>query len=105
MKKSFRILLLAMMLCLAHTAQAQIVFSTFKLKPTLLYNVKSLHLGFTCKGEKQVKYVKIEWCAVNEVGDVSTGMSPTSCCARFRVRVHFLLARSINVRQLLLISA
>ena len=76
MKKSFRILSLAMMLCLAHTAQAQIVFSTFKLKPTLLYNVKSLHLGFTCKGEKQVKYVKIEWCAVNEVGDVSTGMSP-----------------------------
>lgn len=65
-----------MMLCLAHTAQAQIVFSTFKFKPTLLYYVKSLHLGFTCKGEKQVKYVKIEWCAVNEVGDVSTGMSP-----------------------------
>lgn len=23
-----------------------------------------------------MKYVKIEWCAVNEVGDVSTGMSP-----------------------------
>lgn len=77
MKKSFRILLLAMMLCLAHTAQAQIVFSTFKFKPTLLYYVKSLHLGFTCKGEKQVKYVKIEWCAVNEIG-VEKG----SCNAR-----------------------
>ena len=39
-----------MMLCFAHTAQAQIVFSTFKFKPTLLYNVKSQHLDFTCTG-------------------------------------------------------
>ena len=67
-------LLLAMML-VAHTAKAQVVFSTFKLKPTILYTSKALHVSFTCDGEKKVKYVKVEWCAVNDVGDVSVGVS------------------------------
>lgn len=67
-------LLLAMML-VAHTAKAQVEFSTFKLKPTILYTSKALHVSFTCDGEKKVKYVKVEWCAVNEVGDVSVGMT------------------------------
>lgn len=67
-------LLLAMML-VAHTANAQVVFSTFKLKPTILYNSKEIHVGFTCDGDKKVKYVKVEWCAVNDVGDVSQGMT------------------------------
>ena len=67
-------LLLAMML-VAHAAKAQVVFSTFKLKPTILYTSKALHVSFTCDGEKKVKYVKVEWCAVNNVGDVSQGMT------------------------------
>lgn len=71
------------MLCLAHTAQAQIVFSTFKFKPTLLYYVKSLHLGFICKGEKQVKYVKIEWCAVNEIGVEKVHAMPVNICIEY----------------------
>lgn len=76
MKNIFRMLLLLAMMTIAHATQAQVVFSTFKLKPTLLYTTKALHLGFTCDGEKKVKYVKVEWCAVNEVGDVSSGMTP-----------------------------
>ena len=75
MKKSMKMLLLAMML-VAHAAKAQVEFSTFKLKPTILYTSKALHVSFTCYGEKKVKYVKVEWCAVNEVGDVSVGMTP-----------------------------
>ena len=67
-------LLLAMML-VAHAANAQVVFSTFKLKPTILYTSKALHVSFTCDGEKKVKYVKVEWGAVNNVGDVSQGMT------------------------------
>lgn len=59
MKKICRSLLLLAMLTIAHAAQAQVVFSTFKLKPTLLYTTKALHVGFTCDGEKQVKYVKV----------------------------------------------
>ena len=76
MKKTFRMMLLLAMMAIAHAAKAQVVFSTFKLKPTLLYNVKALNVGFTCDGDKQVKYVKVEWCAVNDVGDVSVGMTP-----------------------------
>lgn len=76
MKKIFRMTMLLAMMAIAHATQAQVVFSTFKLKPTLLYTTKALHLGFTCDGEKKVKYVKVEWCAVNEVGDVSSGMTP-----------------------------
>lgn len=76
MKKICRCLSLLVMLTIAHAVQAQVVFSTFKLKPTLLYTTKALYVGFTCDGEKQVKYVKVEWCAVNEVGDVSSGMTP-----------------------------
>ena len=67
-------MLLAMIL-VAHTAKAQVVFSTFKLKPTILYTTKDLHAGFTCEGEKEVKYVKVEWCPVNNVGDVSVGVT------------------------------
>lgn len=76
MKKIFRMMMLLAMMLVAHTANAQVVFSTFKLKPTLLYTSKALYVGFTCDGEKKVKYVKVEWCAVNEVGDVSVGMTP-----------------------------
>ena len=76
MKKSIKMMVLLAMMIVANAAQAQVVFSTFKLKPTLLYTSKALHLGFTCDGEKKVKYVKVEWCAVNEVGDVSVGMTP-----------------------------
>ena len=76
MKRICRCLSLLVMLTIAHAAQAQVVFSTFKLKPTLLYTTKALYVSFTCDGEKQVKYVKVEWCAVNEVGDVSSGMTP-----------------------------
>ena len=76
MKKTFRMMLLLAMMTVAHAAQAQVVFSTFKLKPTLLYNVKELHLGFMCDREKVAKYVKVEWCAVNAVGDVVSGMTP-----------------------------
>ena len=64
------------MMAVANAAQAQVVFSTFKLKPTLLYTSKALYNSFTCDGEKKVKYVKVEWCAVNDVGDVSVGMTP-----------------------------
>lgn len=75
MKKSIKMMMLLAMMLVAHTAKAQVVFSTFKLKPTILYTTKALHVGFTCDGEKEVKYVKVEWCAVNEVGDVSQGMT------------------------------
>lgn len=76
MKKILRMKVLALALFLANTVNAQIEISTFKLKPTLLYTTKALHMSFTCKGEKKVKYVKVEWCAVNAVGDVSAGMTP-----------------------------
>ena len=75
MKKLMKMMLLLAMMIVAHTAKAQVVFSTFKLKPTILYTSKALHVGFTCDGEKEVKYVKVEWCAVNNVGDVSQGMT------------------------------
>ena len=75
MKKSIKMMMLLAMMLVVHTAKAQVVFSTFKLKPTILYTTKALHVGFTCDGEKEVKYVKVEWCAVNEVGDVSQGMT------------------------------
>ena len=76
MKKSIKMMVLLAMMLVAHTAKAQVVLSTFKLKPTILYTSKALHAGFTCDGEKEVKYVKVEWCAVNLVGDVSEGMTP-----------------------------
>ena len=75
MKKSMKMMMLFAMILVAHTAKAQVLFSTFKLKPTILYTSKALHVGFTCDGEKEVKYVKVEWCAVNNVGDVSQGMT------------------------------
>ena len=75
MKKSMKMMLMLAMMLVAHTAKAQVVFSTFKLKPTILYTSKALHVSFTCDGEKKVKYVKVEWCAVNNVGDVSQGMT------------------------------
>ena len=75
MKKSMKMMLLLAMMLVAHAAKAQVEFSTFKLKPTILYTSKALHVSFTCYGEKKVKYVKVEWCAVNEVGDVSVGMT------------------------------
>ena len=75
MKKSIKMMMLLAMMIVAHTANAQVVFSTFKLKPTILYTTKELHAGFRCEGEKEVKYVKVEWSAVNEVGDVSVGMT------------------------------
>ena len=75
MKKAMKMMMLLAMMLVAHTANAQVVFSTFKLKPTILYTSKALHVGFTCDGEKEVKYVKVEWCAVNNVGDVSQGMT------------------------------
>ena len=75
MKNLMKMMLLLAMMLVAHTANAQVVFSTFKLKPTILYTSKALHVGFTCDGEKEVKYVKVEWCAVNNVGDVSQGMT------------------------------
>ena len=75
MKKSIKMMMLLAMILVAHTANAQVVFSTFKLKPTILYTSKALHVSFTCDGEKKVKYVKVEWSAVNEVGDVSVGMT------------------------------
>lgn len=75
MKKSMKMMMLLAMMLVAHTAKAQVVFSTFKLKPTILYTSKALHVSFTCDGEKKVKYVKVEWSAVNEVGDVSVGMT------------------------------
>lgn len=75
MKKLMKMMMLLAMMLVAHTANAQVVFSTFKLKPTILYTSKALHVGFTCDGEKEVKYVKVEWCAVNNVGDVSQGMT------------------------------
>lgn len=75
MKKSMKMMLLLAMMLVAHAAKAQVVFSTFKLKPTILYTSKALHVSFTCDGEKKVKYVKVEWCAVNNVGDVSQGMT------------------------------
>ena len=74
MKKIFRTMVLTLALSLTNTANAQIEIST--LKPTLLYTTKSLYMSFTCKGEQKVKYVKVEWCAVNAVGDVSAGMTP-----------------------------
>lgn len=52
MKKICRCLSLLVMLTIAHAAQAQVVFSTFKLKPTLLYTTKALYVSFTCDGEK-----------------------------------------------------
>ncbi len=76
MKKSIKMMVLLAMMAVANAAQAQVVFSTFKLKPTLLYTSKALYVSFTCDGEKKVKYVKVEWCAVNDVGDVSVGMTP-----------------------------
>ena len=76
MKKILRAKVLVLAFFLANTVNAQIEISTFKLKPTLLYTTKALHMSFTCKGEKKVKYVKVEWCAVNAVGDVSAGMTP-----------------------------
>lgn len=76
MKKILRTMALSLVLLLTNTAHAQIEVSTFKLKPTLLYTTKALHMSFTCKGEKKVKYVKAEWCAVNAVGDVSAGLTP-----------------------------
>ena len=75
MKKSIKMMMLLAMMIVAHTANAQVVFSTFKLKPTILYTTKELHAGFRCEGEKEVKYVKVEWCPVNNVGDVSVGVS------------------------------
>ena len=75
MKKSIKMMLLLAMMLVAHAAKAQVVFSTFKLKPTILYTSKALHVSFTCDGENKVKYVKVEWCAVNNVGDVSQGMT------------------------------
>ena len=75
MKKSMKMMLLLAMMLVAHTANAQVEFSAFKLKPTILYTSKALHVSFTCYGEKKVKYVKVEWCAVNNVGDVSQGMT------------------------------
>lgn len=75
MKKSMKMMLLLAMMLVVHAAKAQVVFSTFKLKPTILYTSKALHVSFTCEGDKKVKYVKVEWCAVNEVGDVSQGMT------------------------------
>ena len=75
MKKSIKMMLLLAMMLVAHAAKAQVVFSTFKLKPTILYTSKALHVSFTCDGEKKVKYVKVEGCAVNNVGDVSQGMT------------------------------
>ena len=76
MKKSMKMMMLFAMMLVAHTAKAQAEFSTFKLKPSILYTSKALHVSFTCDGNKKVKYVKVEWCAVNEVGDVSVGMTP-----------------------------
>jgi hypothetical protein len=76
MKKSIKMMVLLAMMLVAHTVKAQVVFSAFKLKPTILYTSKALYASFTCDGEKKVKYVKVEWCAVNEVGDVSVGMTP-----------------------------
>lgn len=76
MKKKIKMMLLLAMITVAHAAKAQITFTTFKLKPTLLYNVKELHTGFMCDGDKTVKYVKVEWCAVNAVGDVASGSTP-----------------------------
>ena len=75
MKKSMKMMLLLAMMLIAHATNAQVVFSTFKLKPTILYTTKDLHAGFTCEGEKDVKYVKVDWCPVNNVGDVSVGVS------------------------------
>ena len=75
MKKSIKMMMLLAMILVDHTAKAQVVFSTFKLKPTILYTTKDLHAGFTCEGEKEVKYVKVEWCPVNNVGDVSVGVT------------------------------
>ena len=90
MKKSMKMMLLLAMIIVAHAAKAQVVFSTFKLKPTILYTSKALHVSFTCDGEKNVKYVKVEWCAVNNVGDVSQGMTAglqlrkVSCAGPFK---------------------
>ena len=64
MKKSMKMMLLLAMMLVAHAAKAQVVFSTFKLKPTILYTTKALHAGFTCEGDKKVKYVKVEWSGV-----------------------------------------
>ena len=55
MKKSMKMMLLLAMMLVAHAAKAQVVFSTFKLKPTILYTSKALHVSFTCDGEKKVK--------------------------------------------------
>ena len=48
MKKSMKMMLLLAMMLVAHAAKAQVVFSTFKLKPTILYTSKALHVSFTC---------------------------------------------------------
>ena len=57
MKKSIKMMLLLAMMLVVHTAKAQVVFSTFKLKPTILYYSRALNVSFTCDGEKKVKYV------------------------------------------------
>ena len=75
MKKSMKMMMLLAMMLVAHAAKAQVVFSTFKLKRTIPDTSNALHVSFTCDGEKKVKYVKVEWCAVNNVGDVSQGMT------------------------------
>ncbi len=78
MKKRFLVSVIAVaaMTMFTVSAVAQIKVSSFKLKPTMLFNSKDLYMSFTLTdGQKKAKYVRVEWCAVNRVGDVCQGLT------------------------------
>lgn len=52
------------------SAKAQIVFSRFTSDPYFLKTVNVLYMNFTLEGEKEAKYVKVHWRAINNVGDL-----------------------------------
>lgn len=73
MKKFLSLLLMAFMA--VSMVNAQIVFDKFKLKKNgYVPAVKSLEISFKHdKIDEQLKYVKVAWYAVNNVGDVVDG--------------------------------
>lgn len=68
MKKFFTI---AIMMMVFMSSSAQVEFTKFKLSVANLYNFsqKMLDLSFKVTSDKNLKYVKVTWSGVNEVGD------------------------------------
>ena len=73
MKKIFALLLMVMMAVGSVWGQ-EIVFHKFALKKNgYVKVVKDLWTSFTASGDVQLKYVRVQWYAVNPVGDAIDG--------------------------------